>query len=143
MSETNRETASAPELIFDWSRRHGPASRLPLFLIVACLLHVAGFYLIAVRMPPPARAVPLPFTIALAEGAPVGQIEGAARPFPLSVPVPAAGLDLAPLEVPTGYVPSYESRALKLEPWPEKPSPLAWPDVSGVRPRPSSTENRQ
>ncbi|MGI8603800.1 MAG: hypothetical protein ACR2OZ_12500 [Verrucomicrobiales bacterium] len=105
---------------------------MSIFLLAAFVVHAACFYFISVRIPPPSRAVPLPFTIVLAEETPARNVDDHTRLFPLAVPVPAAGLELPPLDRATGYAPSYKGHTLKLESWPDKPSLLAWPDISGM-----------
>jgi hypothetical protein len=125
---------SPTPLIFDWRHRPRSAWRLVLFVVLALAAHVVSLTLFSVRTPPPARVMPLPLSVAIGGRLPDdgGPGPSAAFPFPLRVPVPAAGLDLPPVEPPMRYIPTYENHAPEFRKWPERPSPLAWPDVSGM-----------
>jgi hypothetical protein len=131
----NDATDSAPPLIFDWRHRPRTAWRLALFLGLALAAHLLCFYLFTVRTPEPARAVPMPATIAIASSMPTEFAGESGQSFPLTVPVPAAGLELPPLAIPTHYLPTYENHRFEFEKWPAKPSRLGWPDVSGMTQR--------
>jgi hypothetical protein len=131
----NEGADQASPLIFDWRHRPRTAWRLALFAGLALAAHLLCFYLFTVRTPMPTRAVPMPSTIALAGSAPADSPVESKLGFPLAVPVPAAGLELPPIDVPTRYIPTYEGHRLEFEKWPEKPSRLAWPDVSGMAQR--------
>jgi hypothetical protein len=128
-------TGSPPPLIFEWGHRPRSAWRLVVFILIALGAHVVSFALFTVRTPPPTRAMPLPSTMALG-----GKIPGdggagpdSGFPFPLRVPVPAAGLELPPVDPPLRYVPTYESHLPEFQKWPQRSSPMAWPEVSGLK----------
>jgi hypothetical protein len=131
----NEGADQSSPLIFDWRHRPRSAWRMALFLGLALAVHLLCFYLFTVRTPVPARAVPMPATIALAGSASTEFPVESGPGFPLAVPVPAAGLELPPIDVPSHYIPTYEGHRLDFEKWPEKPSPLVWPDISGMTQR--------
>lgn len=124
--------ATVPRLIFDWKYRPRTWLQLTYFVVLALLAHVACFVLFSVRTPVPTRAVPAPSTVILAPA--VGFGAPGAEPTGITqiAPVRPEGLDLPQIAVPEAYEPSFQNHALPREPWPARPSRLAWPEVSGA-----------
>lgn len=121
-----------PLLTFDWSRRSRSWLRLSGFIVLMMMLHVAAFYVFTVQLPEPSRVMPPTGRVSLAGVQPDDPTEVSRPYFPLGVPLPAAGLELPPATVSGDYQPSYQGHRLDYRPWPEKPAPLTWPDVSGM-----------
>jgi hypothetical protein len=106
--------------------------RLTYFVSLALLVHVVCFVLFSVRTPLPARAVPVPTTVTLAPAAGFDGLGPGPPAMGQISPVRPEGLDLPQIAVPETYEPSFQNRALPREPWPARPSLLAWPEVSGA-----------
>ena len=78
-----------------------------------------------------AGSVPLPASVILAGRSVDPLLMPAADPA-VQIAVPTAGLDLPEIDAPAPYVPSFDGHTLPRDPWPARPSLLAWPDVSGI-----------
>jgi len=126
--------APPPALIFDWRHRPRTWLKLSFFLILALAGHLAGFLLFSVRTPPPARAMPVPASIALAPvpAADPAAAAGHAAMAGLASPAESADLDLPEQTPPEPHVPSYADHVMARQPWPGRPEPAAWPEISGV-----------
>ena len=126
--------AGGSGLIFDWKDRPRTWSRLTFWLIVVLAAHIAGFVLFSVRTPPPARAMPVPSSLVLAPvhaADPAGQTGLIPLAGPLS-PAESADLDLPENTPVDPHVPAFASHTLARQPWPARPEPAAWPEVSKV-----------
>ena len=129
------EPADTPRraLIFEWKHRPVTWVRLSLFVFLALVAHVACFYLVSVRLPLPARAVPVPASIALASTLvnPVDEATGAPS-LTVSAPLPTAGLGFPEMAVAERYEPSYQRHQLPRPIWPARPHRAAWPEITGA-----------
>jgi len=137
-SEAEAEAGPTPPpssgLLFDWHHRPRTWATLSFWLLLVFLVHVAAFLVFRVRMPSPARAMPVPATIALAPADivdpsdPVGHTALAA----LLSPDESADLDLPEHEPADPHVPAFADHVIARQPWPPRPEPAAWPEVSQV-----------
>ncbi len=130
-SSASSAPSDAQALVFEWRHRPRTWLKLSFWLVLALLAHLGCFYLFSVRTPPPARAVPLPASVILAGRSVDPLLMPAADPA-AHIAVPTAGLDLPEIDGPAPYVPSFEGHTLPRDPWPARPTLLAWPDVSGI-----------
>lgn len=126
--------AAGSGLVFDWHHRPRTWPRLTFWLLVVLAVHVAGFLLFSVRTPPPARTMPVPASLLLAPP-PSADPADPATPTPFAGPLsPAESADLGLPEhsPPDPDPPSFATHTLTRLPWPARPEPAAWPEVSGV-----------
>lgn len=126
--------AAASGLIFDWKHRPRTWSRLTFWLVVVLAAHVAGFVLFSVRTPPPERAMPVPASLVLAPAQSADPAEAAGH-APLAGPLsPAESADLdLPENTPVDpHIPAFATHTLARQPWPARPEPAAWPEISKV-----------
>lgn len=123
-----------PALIFDWKHRPRTWARLSFWLALVLLGHLAAFIVFRVRTAAPARVLPVPATVVLAPPQaidPADPSSHASRAGLLSA-AESADLGLPEHEPAEPHVPSFANRTMTREPWPKRPEPAAWPEVSRV-----------
>jgi hypothetical protein len=133
-SEDSGVQSLRPPLVIDWKHRPRTWARLSFWLALVLLAHLAAFIVFRVRTAAPARVLPVPATIVLAPPQAIDPTDPAGYASRAGLLSAAETADLAlPEQEPTEpHVPNFANREMTREPWPKRPEPAAWPEVSRV-----------
>ncbi len=132
--EDKAAPVTRPDLIFQWHHRPRTWGKLTFWLILVLAAHLAAFILFRVRMPVPARAMPVPATLVLATRPSVDPASSDSQSTLAGMlsPLETADLELPEHEPAEPHVPAFANHAIAREPWPARPEAAAWPEVSQV-----------
>ncbi|MFN0129742.1 MAG: hypothetical protein ACKV19_24010 [Verrucomicrobiales bacterium] len=126
--------ALRPALVFDWKHRPRTWARLSFWLALVLLGHLTAFIVFRVRTATPARVLPVPSTLVLAPPQAIDPVDPAGHTVRAGLLSADETADLGlPEHEPTEpHIPNFANRDMTREPWPKRPEPAAWPEVSRV-----------